>query len=88
MNNLLITILVTVIGYLAAGAVFLCLFDILTKRIRSKLEVATAETQQRLMESGNPVGSDMARTLLIVTMWLFWPFVLLGALTDKKEINK
>lgn len=71
--------------YLLLGLIALGIFDIATKRIRNKLTSAAAETQNQLITSGNFVGSRTATILLIGAMWLLWPAVFVGALTDRKE---
>ena len=74
-----------VVIYLALGAVLLAIFDLATKRIRSKFTQATSETQSRLVASGNYVGGRMASVLFLGAMWLLWPMVFIGALTDRQE---
>ena len=81
MNPILIGISI----YLSLGAVLLAIFDLATKRIRSKFTQATSETQSRLLASGNYVSSRLASVLFLSAMWLFWPIVFIGAITDKKE---
>lgn len=76
--------LITVIIYLVAGILVLVLFDLVTKRIRSKILIATAETQSRMAEAGSPVGSRSARILFLLLMWLFWPAVILGAIAGRR----
>ena len=71
--------------YLLAGVVVLWLFDLVTKRIRTKLGSATADTMQRMGEAGHPMTDRTARVFFLILMWVFWPFVLVGAATDSKE---
>lgn len=76
--------------YLLLGIVSLVVFDLATKRIRSKFTQATSETQSRLAASGNFVGRNVASILFLGAMWLFWPIVFVGivfveALTDKED---
>lgn len=78
-------ILVGVITYLLLGIILLAIFDLVTKRIRSKFTQATSETQSRLAASGNYVGGKLAAVLFLGATWLFWPMVFIGAVTDKKE---
>lgn len=73
--------------YLLLGVIFLAIFDLATKRIRNKFTRATSETQSKLAASGNYVGGRLASVLFLGAMWLFWPMVFVGALTDKKESN-
>ena len=77
-------IVIGAIIYFSLGAALLTIFDLATKRIRSKFTQATSETQSRLAASGNYVGGKLASVLFLGTMWLFWPMVFVGTLTDKK----
>src|SRR3972149_4860114 len=73
--------------YLLLGLIALGIFDRTTKRIRNKLATAATETQSRLIASGTFVGNRMATILFIGAMWLFWPAVFIGVLTDKKKVT-
>lgn len=77
-------ILIGVAVYLLLGIVFLGIFDLVTQRIHTKFTQAVSDTQQRLGASGNYVGNRASACLFVITMWLFWPMVFIGALTDKK----
>jgi len=79
------SILQGVAVYILLGGISLAIFDLVTKRISTKFTQATSETQHRLAASGNYVGGKLAFTLFLGAMWLFWPVVFIGALTDKKE---
>lgn len=72
-------------GYLVAGIVALFLFDRITGRIRSKFSQSSLDAQSALIGSGNYVNTKTAKVILAGAIWLFWPAVFLGALTDKKE---
>ena len=74
-----------VIAYLLLGVILLTAFDAVTGRIRSKFVQATGETQSRLAASGNFVGGKVTAILFIGALWLFWPLVFVGALTDKTD---
>ena len=71
--------------YLLLGLLALGVFDVATKRIRNKLTNASAETQTRLIAAGNPVNTQTASILLIGALWLFWPMVFIGILTDRRK---
>ncbi len=73
-----------VLLYFLTGILALLVFDATTKRIRNKLDIATAETQSRMASTGNPMGSRSAKALFVILMWVFWPVVLIGALTERK----
>jgi hypothetical protein len=79
------SILIGIATYLLLGVVLLIIFDITTERIRSKFAQATSKTQSELASSGNYVGDKLAAVLFIGAMWLFWPMVFIGALTDKAD---
>lgn len=81
------SIIVGFIIYLLLGFMLLAVFDLATRRIRSKFAQSTSETQSRLVASGNYVSSKLAFVLFLGAMWLFWPMVFIGAVTDKKESN-
>ena len=74
-----------ILAYLLLGVALLAIFDLATKRIRTKFTQATSETQSKLATSGNYVGSRLASVLFLGAMWLFWPMVFVGALTDKAD---
>ena len=78
-------VLIGVIVYLLLGVSLLVIFDLLTRRIRSKFVQATSETQHKLAVSGNYVNSKTAAILFLGATLLFWPMVFIGAITDKKE---
>lgn len=78
-------VLAGIIVYLIIGSILLLIFDLITKRISSKFAQATNETQSRLIASGNYVGNKIASILFLGAMWLFWPVVFIGALTDKTD---
>ena len=84
-------ILYVVALYLVAGMGILILFDALTHRIRKKLEVAAYETHETLITAGHFVKPKTAKVIFFGAMWIFWPAVLVGALTDlggKKKNGK
>ena len=73
------------ISYFAGGALLLALFDIMTGRIRTRLLNKAAQTQLVMAQHGNMYfGKRAAIILFMATMWLFWPAVLIGALTEGK----
>jgi hypothetical protein len=71
--------------YFLGGIVVLWIFDLVTKRIRNKMEIATAETQQRMGEAGSPMSGRSARMFFMGLMWLFWPAVIIGAIAEAAE---
>jgi len=73
--------------YLLTGLITLLLFDSITRRIRDKLDNATLQTQLQLGAAGFPLRHTTAKIVFLLVMWLFWPIVVLGAATDKKEDN-
>ena len=71
--------------YLLIGLLALGVFDVATKPIRNKLTNASVETQTQLTAAGNPVNTQTASILLIGALWLFWPMVFIGILTDRRK---
>ena len=90
-----------VIGsYLGAGLLFLVVFELTTKRFRSNLKESTIEAQVKIANFSGTfnsiagaagqmppgvVGRRTATIALLLTSWLFWPFVLAGYLRSKGE---
>ena len=74
-----------VIIYILSGGISLFIFDLITKRVRTKFNQAAGETQSKLAASGNYVGGKVALILFLGAMWVFWPAVFVGALTDKTD---
>ena len=86
------TIVAVTVIYGIVGVVALFLFNYLTQgRIRDRWDDACVDMQSRLSNSGNFVGTGIARLLFAMAILLFWPFVFIGAMTqnskaqDKKE---
>jgi len=72
-----------VILYFLFGIVSLCAFDLVTKRIRTGLWVATDDTQSKLLARGDYITPKQATIVLIGAMILFWPMVFIGVAKDK-----
>ena len=77
-------ILIGIVFYLIIGAIVLAIFDMVTRRIQTKLDASAAETQSRMVNAGTYMSSRSSKILFTALMWLFWPVVLLGAATEKK----
>lgn len=77
-------ILTGIASYFVIGFIALCILDILTGRIRSKLHSASAETQSKLVATGNYFGGKTSIVLTLVALWLFWPVAIYGALRGAK----
>lgn len=73
--------------YFLMGIVFLGTFDIITHRIRIKFRTATAETQIKLATATTPtfIGERAAAIIFGIALWLFWPAVFVGVITDRKR---
>lgn len=69
--------------YLVVGMGVLILFDLITGRLRRNFRQCTTDAQSRLTNSGNYIGDKWAAVLFFGAMWLFWPFVLIGAIADR-----
>ncbi len=69
--------------YFLFGIVSLCAFDLVTKRIRTGLWVATDDTQSKLLARGDYITPKQATIVLIGAMILFWPAVFVGVVKDR-----
>ncbi len=78
-------VLVVLAGYFGIGLLALGILDILTNRVRTKLQSASLETQSKLAITGNFVGNKSSMLLVLGALWLFWPVAIYGALTPSKE---
>lgn len=76
---------VILVSYFGSGVLFLVLFDIITGRIRRRLSSASIDTQVRMTRAGLYLGVKTGIIMFVVTMWLFWPAVLVGAV--RKEVK-
>jgi len=80
------TALVIATLYLVIGLFALLLFNYATGgRLQKNLNKAREDTQSQLASSGNYVGHKSSMLLLLGAMWLFWPFVFIGAVTKGKK---
>lgn len=70
-------------GYLLTGLVSLALFDLLTGRVRSRIDRATGETQERMASAGMFMSRRAAWMLIVLLIWLYWPAVLYGYVEAK-----
>lgn len=74
--------------YFLGGLVTLLVFDLATKgRIRSNMPMAGTQAQIRMAEANSPIGPRAGMMLMLIITWLFWPLVLVGAITDTKGGN-
>jgi hypothetical protein len=78
-------VVLTIIAiYIGLGIVALLLLEAITHRITRKLDNATKEAWQKLANNGSVVSLKMAKVVLVITMFTFWPSVIYGALTKEK----
>ena len=75
---------IVLVAYFGAGILVLALFDLATKRIRTKLQDATAETQIKMASANVVLGHKTGMAVFLAVTWLFWPAVLVGAITKEK----
>jgi len=68
--------------YFLGGLFILIVFDLITKRIRTKIQSAGLEAQVTMAQANNPLGVKAGIVLMLTLTWLFWPTVLLGAATE------
>jgi len=77
-------ILLALIIYFGVGVCTLVIFDILTHRVRSRLYLASLDTQNRMVATGNYIGNRSSKILIILALWIFWPIAIYGALSSSK----
>lgn len=78
--------IVSILGvYFSLGLFALCVLDIVTGRIRTRLKTASVEAQSKLAVTGNYVGGKTSKVLVLGALWLLWPVAIYGALTPSKE---
>lgn len=73
------------VAYFGGGLLALALFDLITKRIRTKLTGAVVTTQVKMLEANVVLGKKTGLATFLAVTWLFWPAVLIGAVTDRVE---
>lgn len=71
------------LAYFLGGLLILIVFDLITKRIRAKIQSAGLEAQLTMAQSNNPMGVKAGIALILILTWLFWPTVLIGAATER-----
>ena len=87
-GSLMPTAIIILLAYFLGGLVALLVFDLATKgRIRNNMRMAGTQAQIRMAEANNPIGPRAGLMLMLVLTWLFWPMVLVGAVTGKEEVN-
>lgn len=74
---------VILLVYFLGGLLVLLVFDLITKRIRAKIQSAGLEAQVTMAQANNPLGVKAGVALILTLTWLFWPTVLLGAATER-----
>jgi hypothetical protein len=74
--------------YFIIGLLVLILFELITKRISTKLTSAGVQAQITMAEAGNPIGRKVGVILMAVLTWVAWPMVLVGAATKVNEEEK
>jgi len=76
---------IVLLSYFGGGLLALLVFDLLTKRLRTRLRSSALETQIKMSEANVFLGVKTGiATFLIVTI-LFWPAVFIGAITEKGD---
>ena len=79
------TILAVLAAYATIGILFLAIFGLISGRIRKQIRDAVKETQMKLAATAWVYfGPRMATVILLLTLWLFWPAVGIGALRSMR----
>lgn len=73
--------------YLMIGIITLGTFELRTKRLSKNLNQASINTQNAIIGAGSLISNKAAKVLIIIAIFLFWPFVFIGLLTSKKKEN-
>ena len=73
--------------YFLIGVIALGILELATHRITDKIRKGgvVTETQSRLIESGNFVNTKTAILLIIVSLLIFWPVAVYGAITPNRK---
>jgi len=58
----------------------LLIFEIVTGRVVSGIKTNIAEVQCRLVNTGTFIGKKTAAVVLTLTLLIFWPMLLMGAI--------
>ncbi len=66
--------------YLLLGLLAIIALEILTGRVRSRLWVASQDTE--IVTGG---GRWVALTVTLLALWCFWPFAIFAALSNKGD---
>ena len=69
--------------YFGLGLIVLGVLELFTRRITRGIRTGSIDAQTKLAASGSYVSPRGAAVLLIGALWLFWPLVILSALTSK-----
>ena len=74
------------LAYFVGGLLVLFAFDVITHRLRDKFRDKVAEANVVMAQQGNVyVGRRMMLVTFALITWLFWPAILIGAATDRKD---
>lgn len=71
--------------YLAIGLVVMVVFDLLTHRIRDRLQTASMMSQTTLLNANVMVGLKIAGAVTLLITWLFYPVLIYAALFGGKN---
>lgn len=77
------TAAVILLSYFVGGLLVLIVFDLATKRVRNNVRSGGFQAQMRMAEANSPIGVKAGIVMILALTWLFWPMVLVGAVTDK-----
>ncbi len=82
------TLAVVIASYFGCGIIALLGFDLHTQRIRKKWRESSIQIQDKFAASGTLVGTKVVNVVLLLALWLFWPAVLIGAVTKGENGRK
>ena len=75
-------LLIVITAYFVIGFLALCILEVFTRRITTRLRSASVDTQVELGATGNFVGTKSAFVLTLFALLLFWPVAIYGALSS------
>ena len=77
--------------YLLCGIIALVIFDMATRgRLRHNFGRATTDAQIELAENAytsTVLDRKVVRYILLFIIWIFWPFVFVGAIQKGKDVS-
>ena len=80
-----------IIAYLLIGLIAVIIFELSTKRIRNRIKNASYDTQEQIVNTTARLNTPtivtykVALVMTLISIWIFYPFLLWSALRGKLE---